>query len=109
MGPVVRMAEYRSLLPDTEGLQCFVTFTPDELETFHKSEEIWFALNAVVNQWRDEIGVNEDGWISNEGFEGAVRTATQIKHNLIAEMEGDEEDIGLLNKGWPFQDHEEVD
>ncbi|PGH06237.1 hypothetical protein AJ80_08206 [Polytolypa hystricis UAMH7299] len=58
--------------------------------------------------WRDEIGVNEDGWVSNEGYEDAVRRARQLKNNLTVETEGDEEDIALLNKGWPFQDHEEV-
>lgn len=82
-------------------------FMPDELETFHKHEEIWFALNAVVNQWRDQIGVNEDGWVTNERYDDAVKSARQLKDNLTVEMEGDEEDIALLNNGWPFRDHEE--
>lgn len=108
MGALVRMTKYWSLLPDTEGIPCPVNFGTDELKTFHKNEEILFALNAVVNQWRDEIGVNEDGWVSNKGYEDAVGRARQLKNNLQMEMEGDEEDIALLNKGWPFRDHEEV-
>ena len=107
MGALVRMTEYWSLLPDTEGIHCPVKFMPDELETFHKHEEIWFALNAVVNQWRDQIGVNEDGWVTNERYDDAVKRARQLKDNLTVEMEGDEEDIALLNNGWPFRDHEE--
>lgn len=109
MGALVRMTEYWSLLPDAKGIDCPVKFDQDELETFHKNEEIWFALNAVVNQWRDQIGVNEEGWVRNEGYEDAVRRARQLRDSLIVEMEGDKEDIALLNKGWPFRDHEGVD
>ncbi|KAK2766230.1 Phosphotransferase enzyme [Arachnomyces sp. PD_36] len=107
MGALVRMTEYWPHLPDTEGIECPVKFKQDELETFHKCEEIWFALNAVVNQWRDQIGINEDGWVNNEGYEDAVRRAGELRDNLVVEMDGDEEDIALLNKGWPFRDHEE--
>lgn len=103
MGALVRMTEYWSLLPETEGIHCPVKLKADELETFHKHEGIWFALNAVVNQRRDEIGVNEDGWVSNEGYEDAIRRAIRLKDNLTVETEGDEEDIALLNKGWAIQ------
>src|SRR5699024_9623018 len=106
MGALVRTTEYWSFLPDTKGIDCPVKFDQGELETFHKNEEIWFALNAVVNQWHDQIGVNEDGWVRNEGYEDAVRRAKQLRDSLIIEMEGDKEDIALLNKGWLFRDHE---
>lgn len=85
MGVLVRMTEYWSLLPDTEGIHCPVKFMPDELETFHEHEEIWVALNAVVNQWRDQIGVNNDGWVTNERYDGAVKRARQLKDNLTVE------------------------
>ncbi|WEW56252.1 hypothetical protein PRK78_001691 [Emydomyces testavorans] len=108
-GALVRMTEYWSLLPDTKGIQCPVEFKPQELEEFQKQEEIWFCFNAVVNQWRDELGgVNEDGWISNEQYGNAVRKARELKETLILEAEGDEEDIVLLNRRWPFGDQEEV-
>lgn len=107
MGAVVRMTQYWSFLPDTKDVPCPVEFKPEELESFHKNEEIWFALTAVANQWRYEIGVSEDGWVSNDEHENAVNRANQLKEKLIQEMEGDEDDIALLNKGWPYQDHEE--
>ncbi|KMU88826.1 hypothetical protein CIHG_06493 [Coccidioides immitis H538.4] len=112
MGALVRMTEYWSLLPNTKGLNCPVNFEAGDLEEFHKNEEIWFAMNAVVNLWRDKIGVNDDGWVSNEGYADAVKTTKRLKDELLGEMmggKGDEEDISLLHKGWPFQDHEEVD
>ncbi|RMJ22773.1 hypothetical protein PHISP_06364 [Aspergillus sp. HF37] len=108
MGALVRMTEYWSLLPDTQGVACPVGFGPDELETFREQEEIWFALNAVVGQWRDEIGVNEDGWVSSEGYEEAVGREGRLRDKLVEEMEGDEVDIALLNMGWPFSDREEL-
>lgn len=79
----------------------------DELKTFHEHEEIWFALNADVNQWHDQKGVKEDGWVSNERYEDALKGAKQAKDHLAEEMEGDEEDIALLNKGWLFRDQDE--
>lgn len=51
--------------------------------------------------------MNDDGWVTNERYDGAVKRARQLKDNLTVEMEGDEEDIALLNNGWPFRDHEE--
>ena len=89
MGTLVQMTEYWSLLPGTEGIHYPVKFMPDELETFHGHEEIWFALNTVVNQWRDQIGVNEDGWVSNERYDDAAKRTRQLKDDLTVEMEGD--------------------
>ncbi|EEP82666.1 predicted protein [Uncinocarpus reesii 1704] len=107
-GALVRMAEYWPLLPDTKGIKCPIEFSPDEIEEFHKNEEIWFSLNAVVNRWRDQIGMNEEGWISNQQYESAVERDKGLKKELIKMTEGDQEDIELLHKGWPFRDQEEV-
>lgn len=111
----MRLSEWRSIGPFSQiqrGSIALLAFEAGDLEEFHENEEIWFAMNAVVNLWRDKIGVNDDGWVSNEGYADAVKTSKQLKDELLGEMMGgmgDEEDIGLLHKGWPFQDHEEVD
>ncbi|KAJ5558313.1 kinase-like protein, partial [Penicillium sp. DV-2018c] len=90
-GALIRMAQYWPHL-ETNGLPC-----PQ-----------WFEMNAVVNLWREQIGgVNEDGWVSNEQYEEAVRKVAEPKESLIALAEGDQEDIELLEKGWPFRDQEE--
>ena len=62
------MVQYWPLLPDTKGIECPVPFSKDELETLCENEGIYLALNAVVDQWRDEIGASEDGLLSNAGF-----------------------------------------
>lgn len=62
-----------------------------------------------MNYWREQIGVlNEDGWVSNGLFEEAIQKSDELKRDLIASAEGDEEDIDLLMKGWPFRDREEI-
>ncbi|KAE8350091.1 kinase-like domain-containing protein [Aspergillus coremiiformis] len=106
-GALVRMVEYWPHLPETKGLRCPVQFSDAEREEFAGQEELWFQLNAAVNLWRDEIGgVSEDGWISNELYEDACRKVAELKASLIAIDEEDKEDIALLEKGWPFRDHE---
>lgn len=107
-GALVRMAEYWPHLPDTKELPCPVRFTDAELDGFHEQEQLWFDLNKVVNHWRDEIGgVSEDGWVSNDPYDGAVRKAAELKASLLATAEGDEEDMRLLEKGWLFRDRKE--
>lgn len=103
------MVEYWPHLPDTRGIACPVQFTDAELDGFAEQEQMWFDLNKLVNYWRDEIGVNEDGWVSNDQYEDAVRKTAQLKDSLVEAAEGDEEDIRLLNEGWMFRDREEID
>jgi hypothetical protein len=83
-------------------------FTSAELEEFAEKEELWFQLNTTVNLWRDQISVSEDGWISNKQYKNAARKVAELKKSLIAISEGDQEEINLLEKGWPFRDHKEI-
>ncbi|KOC13488.1 hypothetical protein AFLA70_11g005480 [Aspergillus flavus AF70] len=106
-GALIRMTEYWPNLPDTKGVNCPVQFTNAELEEFFEKEEQLFQLNAVVNLWREQIGgASEDGWISNENYESARQKVVELMESLIAIAEGDQEDIALLEKGWPFRDQE---
>jgi len=108
-GALIRMVEYWPHLPDTEDIPCPVHFPDSEQNTFFEQEELWFSLNKVVNHWQEQLGgVAEDGWISNEQYEEAVQKAAELKASLVAQAEGDEEDIRLLEKGWLFRDREEI-
>lgn len=102
------MIEYWPHLPDAKEVPCLVQFTDAELDGFSEQEQLWLDLNKVVNLWREQVGVSEDGWVSNEGYEKAVRKEAEFKDSLIATAEGDEEDIYLLEKGWLFRNREEV-
>jgi hypothetical protein len=102
------MIECWDLLPDTQGIDCPISFTEEELKDFHKLEQTWFDLNALVNHWREELGgVSEDGWVRHERYDEAVRKERELKAKLIATAEGDVEDIELLSLVWPFRDFEE--
>lgn len=108
-GALVRMVDHWPHLPDTKGIPCPVKFTATELDGFSEQEQLWFDLNKVVNHWWEQIGgVGEDGWVSNDLYEEAVQKVAELKASLIASAEGDEEDIRLLEKGWPFRDREEI-
>lgn len=83
-------------------------FPESEMEEFSRQEEVWFGLNALVDHWREELGgVSEDGWISHERYEKGVRKERELKETLRSQAEGDEEDIRLLERGWPFGNREE--
>ncbi|KAL1854990.1 hypothetical protein Plec18170_004402 [Paecilomyces lecythidis] len=107
-GALVRMIVYWPHLPDTQGVPCPVQFHEEELDGFAEKEEQWFEVNQVVNYWREQVGVNEDGWVSNERYEEAVERIAELKASLIAIAEGDEEDIQYLEKGWLFRDRDEI-
>lgn len=107
-GALMRMIEYWPHLPDTQGVPCPVQFREEELDGFAEKEEQWFEVNKVVNYWREQVGVNEDGWVSNERYEEAVERIAELKASLIAIAEGDEEGIQYLEKGWLFRDRDEI-
>lgn len=72
-GALIRMVQYWPHI-NTNGLPCPVQFTTEEYNRFFEQEKQWFELNAVVNLWREQIGgINDDGWVSNEDYEDAVR------------------------------------
>ncbi|KAL3496588.1 hypothetical protein BJX62DRAFT_221908 [Aspergillus germanicus] len=109
-GALIRMAEYWPHLPDTAGVSCPVQFSEAELAEFYEQEENLFAVNTVVNYWHDrDGGVTEEGWISNERYDEAIRKIAELKEELIATADGDEEDLRLMEKGWLFRDREESD
>ncbi|XHG07634.1 hypothetical protein AWENTII_010768 [Aspergillus wentii] len=56
------MIEYWPLLPDIEGICCPAQFAEAEMEGFFEKEEELFAVNRVVNLWKEQVGgVREDG------------------------------------------------
>ncbi|EFR01086.1 phosphotransferase enzyme family protein [Nannizzia gypsea CBS 118893] len=110
-GALIRMADYWDQLPETKGIECPVKFNISEINEFLKQEEMWLCFNAVVNHWRDELCISEDGWVSDGNYESAMKVIQGLKQDMLSKAEGDQEDIDivLINKGWPFDDHEEID
>lgn len=61
-----------------------------------------------MQQVRDFIGINIEGWVLNEEFESAREKAKLIKSEM-AEAADTEEERRKFDEHWPFQDHEEID
>jgi hypothetical protein len=91
------MAEYWPHLPNTADVSCPVQFSEAELAEIYEQEENLFTVNTVVNYWHERVGgLTEEGWISNEGYDEAVRKIAELKEELIATADGDEEDLRLM-------------
>jgi hypothetical protein len=54
-----------------------------------------------MQQIRDFIGVNIEGWLPNESFEDAKERAEHMKNKMLGEAEPEEERKELLEH-WPF-------
>lgn len=89
------MVEYWSHLPETKEVACPVQFIDAEMDGFEQ-EQLWFDLNKAVEFWQEQVGVSEDGWVSNEDYEETVQRVAELKASLIAIAEDDKEDIRLL-------------
>lgn len=74
---------------------CPVQFIDAEMDGFEQ-EQLWFDLNKAVEFWQEQVGVSEDGWVSNEGYEETVQRVAELKASRIAIAEDDKEDIRLL-------------
>ena len=64
--------------------------------------------DAQMQQLRDFIGVNIDGWVPTESYEEAREKERYIKQQMLEAAETEDE-RKELDEHWPFQDHEELD
>ncbi|DAA78686.1 TPA_exp: Uncharacterized protein A8136_2471 [Trichophyton benhamiae CBS 112371] len=90
-------------------IECPVNFTKEEDEEFYAIEEQWFQFNILTEHLRSKLDhLSEDGWVRNESYDKVVALNKEFKEEWLARGE-DDDDRFLVEKGWPFQDHEEVD
>jgi hypothetical protein len=61
-----------------------------------------------MQQVRDSIGINIEGWVQNEEFDSA-REKAKLMRSEMAEAADTEEEKREVDEHWPFQDHEEID
>lgn len=66
------------------------------------------AADAQMQQIRDFIGVNIDGWLPLDSFDTAKEKSKILKNEMLQSAENEEERRDLL-ENWPLQDHEEID
>lgn len=62
----------------------------------------------MMQNFRNHIGCNIEDWVPVEEFEGAMQRAKDLKVQVLANAETTTEK-NIIDRDWPFQDHEEVD
>lgn len=61
-----------------------------------------------MQEVRESIGINIEGWVPNEESDSARERAKLMKSQM-AEAADTEEERREFDENWPFQDHDEVD
>lgn len=66
------------------------------------------AADEQMQQVREAIGVDIEGWVPNDEFESAKSRAELMKKEM-AQAADSEEERREFEELWPFKDHEEMD
>lgn len=109
-GALIRVAENwnafrtRSDLP--EPVPCPISFPASEVDMYYEQEPTWFQMNALMEYWRSELQVSDDGWVKSESYDELVEKSKEMKQELI-EASDTPEEVRCVQEQWPFQDHEE--
>jgi hypothetical protein len=83
-----------------------VHYSPAEVEECLDRDAKQKDADDQMQQVRDAIGINIEGWVSNEEFESAREKAKFMKSEMAKAAETEER--REFDEHWPFQDHEEI-
>ncbi|RMZ92588.1 hypothetical protein DV736_g142, partial [Chaetothyriales sp. CBS 134916] len=85
---------------------CPISFT--ELDVQHTINVLQQQedTDSQVENIQNAIGINADGWVSNEEYEGAVERAKLFKKQALESLDTEEEKE-MTSKHWPFDDFDE--
>lgn len=87
---------------------CPVHFSKEEEAACLEIEKKQLEADSQVQLLRDCFPINVEGWTPTELFEEAKFKADDVRAQMIAMGESDQEKREI-EELWPFQDHEEVD
>ncbi|KAJ6110161.1 serine/threonine protein kinase [Penicillium sp. IBT 16267x] len=106
-GSLMHIRDIWSHVPGNDrSPECPVSFSEEELAEQSENEPMWYKLNHLVSHWRDELGgMSEEGWVSTEKYDHAVKRNDSLKAEFSEGGSADE--LENIKRGWPFQDHEE--
>jgi hypothetical protein len=90
------------------GVKPPVHYPPAQVEECLARDVKQKNADEQMQEIRDFIGINIEGWVPNEEFENATEKARLIRNEMAEGAETDEE-RREFEKFWPFKDHEEVD
>ncbi|PYI23681.1 phosphotransferase enzyme family protein [Aspergillus violaceofuscus CBS 115571] len=106
-GSLMRIRDIWSHVPGHDRSQeCPISFSEEELAAQSENEPMWCNLNHLVSHWRDELeGISEEGWVSTEKYDHAVKRNDLLKAEFAEG--GSLDELDKIKRAWPFQDHEE--
>lgn len=106
-GLLIRAIEYWDQLA-LDSRACPIQFSDLEKEEFFHIEDGWLRMNILVEHWRSELfHTSQDGWVRNEVFQDTVEKNRELREMWLGKAE-DDEDRECVERGWPFQDREEI-
>jgi hypothetical protein len=85
-----------------------VQYSQAEVEACLARDTKQMNADEQMQEIRNFIGIDIEGWVQNENFENAKEKARLIR-NEMAESAETEDDRREFDEYWPFQDHEEID
>ncbi len=83
-------------------------YSPTEAEECLDRDAKQKDADDQMQQVRDSIGINIEGWVPTEEFDSAQEKAKLRKSEMVEAAETEEE-RREFDEHWPFQDHEEID
>lgn len=106
-GGLMRLRDIWPYIPGRNEMPgCPIEFSEQEVEEQSENEEMWYNLNRLVEHWRNEMGgLSEEGWIRNEQYEYAVGRNESLRAEFAEG--GSVDELGKIERGWPFRNHEE--
>lgn len=89
-----------------DGAACPISFDKEEADECLRLDLLLKEVDSDMTGVRENLGIGSDGWVPNEGYEGAVARNGYIRRQVIDQVEDDEaREMGLRH--YPFDDHDE--
>ena len=85
---------------------CPVVFDTDDVRATLALSERRSSMDETTEACQDVVGVNSEGWVSNEDYEGALQKGRMLKSQIVAAVETGEvrEEVGAQ---WFLDDMDE--
>ncbi|KAL4953784.1 kinase-like domain-containing protein [Aspergillus filifer] len=83
-----------------------LNYSPTEINEIMHALNRQQAVDAEITAIRERLGVAEDGWVSNENYESALKGIRQLKEKMLADAKT-REDRADIESHFLFQDFSE--
>lgn len=95
-------------LPDVEGIDCPISFSPADQNAFQELQEQWSNFTMYMADRRTRVcGMTEEGWVREKDYEEAKKRLEELKEEMRTMADGDEGDLQAMERGWPYRDRDE--